>query len=105
MASVLHAKTFEFTPECCQTLICLLETAGKLLKRIILSRQTVFYTERSDDSGFSDNQFAFRKRLSMVDAIRSVSKMAVIALLKKLRGNRYCGVVTIYVNDAFNSVS
>lgn len=84
--------------------ICLLDTAGKLLERVILSRLTT-YTERPEDSGLSDNQFGFRKGRSTVDAIKSVTKMAEIALEKKRRGIRYCAVVTLDVKNAFNSVS
>lgn len=37
-----------------------LDIAGKLLERIVLSRFRVF-PERTDSSGFSDNQFGFRR--------------------------------------------
>lgn len=84
--------------------ICLLDTAGKLLERIILSRLLV-YTERSDNAGLSDSQYGFRKGRSTVDAIRSVTGLAEIALQKKRRGIRYCAIVTLDVRNAFNSVS
>lgn len=40
--------------------VCLLDIAGYLVQRIILSRLTV-YTETPDYSGLPDNQFGFRK--------------------------------------------
>lgn len=84
--------------------ICLLDTSGKLLERIILSRLLV-YTEKPDDSGLSDNQFGFRKGRSTVDAIKAVTKAAEIAFQNNRRGIRYCAVVTLDVKNAFNSVS
>lgn len=82
--------------------ICLLDTAGKVLEKIILNR-LVRYTESED--GLSDHQFGFRKGRSTVDAILSVAKTAEIALQRKRRGVRYCAIVTLDVRNAFNSAS
>lgn len=53
--------------------ICLLDTAGKLLERILASRLET-YTEGA--RGLSDRQFGFRKARSTVDAIDEVLKTA-----------------------------
>ena len=82
--------------------ICLLDTAGKILERVILNRLTV-YTEGVD--GLSSNQYGFRKGKSTVDAVLSVTKTAELALERKRRGVRYCAVVTLDVRNAFNSAS
>lgn len=82
--------------------ICLLDTVGKLLERIILNRLTI-YTE--SENGLSKMQFGFRKRKSTVDAIRTVVGEAEKASKQKRRGDRYCAVVTIDVKNAFNSAS
>lgn len=82
--------------------ICLLDTLGKLLERIILNRLTQC-TE--SESGLSKRQFGFRKGVSTVDAIRTVVQNAEKASKQKRRGNRFCAVVTIDVKNAFNSAS
>lgn len=82
--------------------ICLLDTLGKLLERIILNRLTKC-TE--SERGLSSMQFGFRKGVSTVDAIRAVLEDAEKASKQKRRGYRYCAVVTIDVKNAFNSAS
>lgn len=80
--------------------ICLIDTAGKLLERVILNRLTI-YLER----GLSDRQFGFRKGRSTVDAIKAVLEKAKIAVEPKRRGMRFCAVITLDVKNAFNSAS
>lgn len=75
--------------------ICLLDTLGKLLERIILNR-LVKYTE--SENGLSAMQFGFRKGRSTVDAIRIVVEAAKKASKQKRRGGRYCAVVAIAVS-------
>ena len=82
--------------------ICLLDTLGKLLERIILNRLTQC-TE--NESGLSERQFGFRKGLSTVDAIRDVVQSAKKASIQRRRGNRFCAIITIDVKNAFNSAS
>lgn len=82
--------------------ICLIDTVGKLLEKVILNRLTR-YTEA--EGGLSDSQFGFRKGRSTVDAIRAVIDSAKVAVEKKRRGIRYCAVVTLDVKNAFNSAS
>lgn len=82
--------------------ICLLDTLGKLLERIILNR-LMKYTE--GEHGLAEMQFGFRKGRSTVDAIRQVVGKANEARMKKRTGNRCCAVVTIDVKNAFNNAS
>lgn len=82
--------------------ICLIDTVGKLLEKVILNRLTR-YTECA--SGLSDSQFGFRKGRSTVDAINTVLETAEIAVEPKRRGLRYCAIVTLDVKNAFNSAS
>ena len=82
--------------------ICLLDTVGKLLERLILNRLTTF-TE--GEHGLSNRQFGFRKGRSTVDAVRAVVERAEKSSKQKRRGDRFCAVVTIDVKNAFNSAS
>lgn len=82
--------------------ICLLDTLGKLLERVILNRLSE-YTE--GEHGLSERQFGFRKGRSTVDAMQIVIGNAEKALLKQRRGDRYCAIITIDVKNAFNSAS
>lgn len=82
--------------------ICLLDTLGKLLEKVILNR-VVPFTE--GERGLSQLQFGFRKEKSTVDAIRTVLEKAEKASKQKRRGNRHCAVITIDVKNAFNSAS
>ena len=82
--------------------ICLLDTLGKLLETIILNRLTE-YTEGC--KGLSESQFGFRKGKSTVDAIKQVVERAEKARTKKRQGNRFCGITTLDIKNAFNSAS
>lgn len=82
--------------------ICLIDTVGKLLEKVILNRLTK-YTER--EGGLSNRQFGFRKGRSTVDAINMVLETAGIAVQPKRRGMRFCAIVTLDVKNAFNSAS
>ena len=82
--------------------ICLLDTIGKLLERIILNRLTE-YTEH--ENGLSSMQFGFRKGRSTVDAIRMVIEAANKAKTQQKRGKHFCAVVTLDVKNALNSAS
>jgi hypothetical protein len=75
---------------------------GKVLERVIMNR-LVRFTEGVN--GLSNQQFGFRKGKSTIDAIRSVTNTAAVALQHKRRGIRYCAVVTLDVKNAFNSAS
>ena len=82
--------------------ICLLDTVGKVLERVILNRLER-HTEGAN--GLSSNQFGFRKGRSTTDAILAIKKRAEVAIQRKRRGIRYCAVVTLDVRNAFNSAS
>lgn len=85
--------------------ICLLDTMGKILERIIYSRLIAVAEE---NSALSNLQFGFRKSRSTVDAIKSVVDMAAAAIegARWREGSKeYCAVVTLDVRNAFNSVS
>ncbi|CAB0045308.1 unnamed protein product [Trichogramma brassicae] len=62
--------------------LCMLDTAGKLLERIIADRLEAF-TE--GPAGLADSQFGFRKGRSTIDAIQKVLSIAKAAI----SGKRY----------------
>ncbi|CAB0038652.1 unnamed protein product [Trichogramma brassicae] len=83
--------------------LCMLDTAGKILERIICDRLEAF-TERP--GGLSERQYGFRKGRSTIDAIEDVVSTAREAIAGKgwYRGTKkYCAVVTLNVRNAFNS--
>ncbi|CAB0029200.1 unnamed protein product [Trichogramma brassicae] len=83
--------------------LCMLDTAGKILERIICDRLEAF-TERP--GGLSERQYGFRKGRSMTDAIEDVISTARNAVAGKrwLRGTKkYCAIVTLDVRNAFHS--
>uniref|UniRef100_A0ABD2WP85 Reverse transcriptase domain-containing protein n=1 Tax=Trichogramma kaykai TaxID=54128 RepID=A0ABD2WP85_9HYME len=81
----------------------MLDTAGKILERIIYDRLEAI-TESPE--GLSDHLYGFRKRRSTINAIESVIAIAREAIAGK-RWNRgtkkYCTVMTLDVKNAFNS--
>ncbi|CAB0031184.1 unnamed protein product [Trichogramma brassicae] len=80
--------------------LCMLDTAGKILERIIC-RRLEGYTEAPD--GLSDHQHGFRRGRSTVDAIESVTTAAREAVGGARGSRKYCAVVTLDVRNAFNS--
>ncbi|CAB0039970.1 unnamed protein product, partial [Trichogramma brassicae] len=85
--------------------LCMLDTAGKILERIICDRLEAF-TERP--GGLSERQYGFRKGRSTMDAIEDVVSAAREAIAGKrwYRGTKkYCAVVTLDVRNAFNSAT
>ena len=82
--------------------ICLLDTLGKLLEVIIQNRLKI-YTE--GENGLSTRQFGFREGKSTVDAALMVTGKARKALEKKRRGDRFCGLITLDVKNAFNTAN
>ncbi|CAB0040069.1 unnamed protein product, partial [Trichogramma brassicae] len=83
--------------------LCMLDTAGKILERIICDPLEAF-TERP--GGLSERQYGFRKGRSTIDAIDDVISTAREAIAGKrwYRGTKkYCAVVTLDVRNAFNS--
>uniref|UniRef100_A0ABD2W1H1 Reverse transcriptase domain-containing protein n=1 Tax=Trichogramma kaykai TaxID=54128 RepID=A0ABD2W1H1_9HYME len=80
--------------------LCMLDTAGKILERIICRRLEV-YTEAP--AGLSDRQHGFRRGRSTIDAIESVTTAAREAVRGAIGSRKYCAVVTLDVRNAFNS--
>uniref|UniRef100_A0ABD2W1D4 Reverse transcriptase domain-containing protein n=1 Tax=Trichogramma kaykai TaxID=54128 RepID=A0ABD2W1D4_9HYME len=83
--------------------LCMLDTVGKILERIMVGRLEA-HTE--GPAGLADSQFGFRKRRSTVDAIQTVLSTARSAISGKRwhRGTKkYCAIVTLDVNNVFNS--
>uniref|UniRef100_A0ABD2WNF7 Reverse transcriptase domain-containing protein n=1 Tax=Trichogramma kaykai TaxID=54128 RepID=A0ABD2WNF7_9HYME len=83
--------------------LCMLDTAGKILERIICGRLEAF-TE--GPGGLSERQYGFRKGRSTIDAIEDVISTAREAIAGKrwYHGTKkYCAVVTLDVRNAFNS--
>ncbi|CAB0037663.1 unnamed protein product [Trichogramma brassicae] len=83
--------------------LCMLDTAGKILERIICDRLEAF-TE--GPGGLSERQYGFRKGRSTIDAIEDIISTAREAIAGKrwYRGTKkYCAVVTLDVRNAFNS--
>ncbi|KAH8395959.1 hypothetical protein KR222_011828, partial [Zaprionus bogoriensis] len=85
--------------------LCMIDAMGKILEKIIARRLCSFI---DDVGGLSDNQYGFRKNRSTVDAIRRVRDIAQEAIAgERWRGGqkKYCGIITLDIKNAFNSVS
>ncbi|CAB0041409.1 unnamed protein product [Trichogramma brassicae] len=83
--------------------LCMLDTAGKILERIICDR---LEATTESPGGLSDHQYGFRKGRSTINAIENVIATAREAIAGKRwdRGTKkYCAVVTLDVRNAFNS--
>ncbi|CAB0039269.1 unnamed protein product, partial [Trichogramma brassicae] len=84
--------------------LCMLDTAGKILERIIRDRLEVF-TERP--GGLSDLQYGFRRERSTINAIESVVATAPEGRRRQKGGiearSSTAAVVTLDVKNAFNS--
>jgi hypothetical protein len=85
--------------------ICLFDTIGKILERIIQNRLLPI-TE--GEGGLSCQQFGFRKSRSTVEAIKMVMSIAKKALQgKQWKGGskQYCAVITLDIKNAFNTAN
>ncbi|CAB0043339.1 unnamed protein product [Trichogramma brassicae] len=84
--------------------LCMLDTAGKILERIICDRLEAF-TERP--GGLSERQYGFRKGRSTIDAIEDIVSNRPVCSSGAGGGTggtkKYCAVVTLDVRNAFNS--
>ena len=80
--------------------ICLLDTIGKLLEKLILQRLRALLV---GENGLSKNQFGFRKGRSTVDAIQAVVNIATNA--RKGTGKRkgFCALISNDIRNAFNT--
>lgn len=85
--------------------LCMLDTQGKVLERIIFVRMECT-TEGTE--GLAEHQYGFRKCRSTLDAIGLVVNTARTAISgKRWKGGtkKYCAVVTLDVKNAFNSAN
>lgn len=83
--------------------ICLLDTIGKILERIVYVR---LLTVAENRGALSESQYGFRERRSTTDAIKTVVDTAAAAIEGErwLAGTKeYCSVVTLDIRNAFNS--
>ena len=79
----------------------MLDTAGKILERIIHNR-----IEVAVGPSLEDNQYGFRKGKSTIDAINhvvSTAKQAIAGARWKGGGKKYCTLAALDVKNAFNS--
>ena len=82
--------------------ICLIDTMGKILEKIIYNR---LLTCAEAGGALSDLQYGFRKGRSTVEAIRRVvdiARDAIEGVRWKFGTKEYCAVVTLDVRNAFN---
>jgi len=85
--------------------ICLLDTVGKVLEKLI-SKQLNLAVDAA--GGLSPTQFGFRKGKSTLNAIRTVTGIAAEAIRgKHWKGGtkKYCLLVTLDVKNAFNTAN
>lgn len=83
--------------------ICLLDTAGKVLERLICNR---LEEALENNGGLAEHQYGFRRAHSTLDAIKTVvdiAKSAIEGKRWKRGAKRYCAIVTLDVKNAFNS--
>lgn len=84
--------------------ICLLDTAGKVLERIVCDR---LHEAIAEAGGLAEHQYGFRKARSTTDAIRCVVDIAQETMVgvRPRFGRKYCAMVTLDVRNAFNTAS
>ncbi|XP_058128439.1 uncharacterized protein LOC131292350 [Anopheles ziemanni] len=88
--------------------LCMLDTVGKVLERIILDRLNAHLEEDPEGPRLSPRQFGFRKGRSTMQAIEEVvarGREAMAFGRTNARDRRCCMVVTLDVRNAFNSAS
>lgn len=80
--------------------LCMLDSSGKLLERLILTR----LDEHLDSTGLrSPNQYGFRRGWSTEDAIERLLKTAYGAALGAVQHRDLCVAVSLDVKNAFNT--
>ena len=80
--------------------LCLLDTMGKLLEELILQRLQGLLV---GESGFSENQFGFRKGRSTLDAIQAEVNIATNAIKGTVKREGFCALISIDIRNAFNT--
>lgn len=84
--------------------LCMIDTIGKILERLICERLETHLEEVED--GLSSNQYGFRKKRSTTDAIKTLTGIAEKAIegTRWMHGTKkYCAIITFDVKNAFNS--
>lgn len=79
----------------------MLDTAGKILERILLQR---LKTHIDASGGFSPNQYGFCNGFSTEDAINKFLETAIWAGQGNCQYQKLCVNVALDVKNAFNSV-
>ena len=85
--------------------LCLLDTMGKILERIIYYWLLPIVEEKG---ALSQQQFGFRRSRSTTDAVKTVVDIALNAISgERWKGGKkeYCAVITLDVRNAFNSAN
>lgn len=82
--------------------ICMLDTTGKLLERLLLQRLEKHLDEHGGNKR-APNQFGFRKGISTESAVTKVLSLAAQAAATPVKKN-LCILVTLDVKNAFNSL-
>ena len=77
--------------------ICLLNVAGKLLERLLLTRL------EAEGGTMSDRQYGFRKGRSTVKAIQRVLEIGKRAARGAYQHRKICALIALDVKNAFNS--
>jgi hypothetical protein len=80
--------------------ICLLDCLGKLMEHLIRARLA---DELEEKGGLSDAQYGFREGLSTQHAIEEVLKVARYANAGSWGRKDYCALITLDVENAFNT--
>lgn len=80
--------------------LCMLNTAGKLLERLLKPRLVTAIREGGD---LSNKQYGFRCGRSTIDAIQEVGKIARVAQTGNHFSRKIVLLVTLDVKNAFNS--
>ena len=78
--------------------LCMLDTAGKTLEKLIQSRLSSHI-----EPLLEPNQFGFRAGKSAIDAVEEVIKIGREKITGPLRKRRYCLVVALDIKNAFNT--
>ncbi|KAH0818472.1 hypothetical protein GEV33_004319 [Tenebrio molitor] len=81
--------------------ICLLDAMGKIYEHLIRAR---LLTEVEEKGGLSDRQFGFREGMSTMDAIDDVLGFAQVAQSSSWGRKDMCALITLDVENAFNTV-
>ena len=80
--------------------ICLLDTCGKLLERMIRGRLEESISERG---GLYVHQYGFRKKRSTIDAVRTVQKTVEEIKKTSYKHRKVAVMVAVDIKNAFNT--